>query len=413
MKKVNYGSAGSLMIWISAETWRRGYDTPILEPTQTERVPMIKRTRFAGGGSTRWLSFAAGPAVVLVLISLLTACQKEEKAAGTVVRPVRTVTVAMQEGGEKVSLTGEIQPRYQADLGFRVNGKILDRPVDVGTQVKTGDLLARLDPQQFRQDLEVAKAEVVKADAEVARSQAQEYRQRELLKNGHTTQVAYDQALKTFKTAQAQADAARAKQVQASENLGYTDLKADADGVISAIGADPGQVVSAGQMVVRLAQPGEREAVFNVAEATFKNPPKNPTVEVALVSNHDIKTTGKVRYVSPQADPTTRTFTVRVSLPDAPPQMRLGANVVGSVTVNEGRVVTIPASALFQKDGQPAVWLVTKDGTVQLKPITVARYQGDLVVVGSGLAQGDVVVTGGVQKLLPGQKVRLMQASAG
>jgi RND family efflux transporter MFP subunit len=166
-------------------------------------------------------------------------------------------------------------------------------------------------------------------------------------------------------------------------------------------------------MVVRLAQPGEREAVFNVAEATFKNPQKDPTVTVELVSNPDIRTSGKVRYVSPQADPTTRTFTVRVSLPDAPPQMRLGANVVGSVTVEEGRVVTIPASALFQKDGQPAVWLVTKDGTVQLKPVTVARYQGDSVVVGSGLAQGDVVVTGGVQKLLPGQKVRLMQASTG
>src|SRR6516164_8460152 len=366
----------------------------------------------AGGGVQRLL-YLTSVVGVLVLLSALTACKKEETAATRDIRPVRTVTVEPKEAGETLSLTGEIQPRYQADLGFRVNGKILDRPVDVGTQVKKGDLLARLDPQQYRQDLEVAKAEVAKADAEVTRARAQEYRQRELLKNGHTTQVAYDQALKTFKTAQAQADAARAKQVQASENLGYTDLRADNDGVISAIGAEPGQVVSAGQMVVRLAQPGEREAVFNVAEATFKNPPKDPAVEVALVSNPDIKTTGKVRYVSPQADPTTRTFTVRVSLPDAPPQMRLGANVVGSVTVNEGQAVAIPASALFQKDGQPAVWLVTKDGTVELKPITVARYQGDAVVVGGGLAQGDIVVTGGVQKLLPGQKVRLMQASAG
>src|SRR6266436_8138519 len=191
----------------------------------------------------------------------------------------------------------------------------------------------------------------------------------------------------------------------------YTDLKADNDGVISAIGADPGQVVSAGQMVVKLAQPGEREAVFNVAEAAFKTPPRNPTVDVQLVSNPNIKTAGKVRYVSPQADPTTRTFTVRVSLPDAPPQMRLGANVVGSVTVNEGQSILIPGSALFQKDGKPAVWLVEKDNTVQLKPITVQRYQGDSVIVGDGLAQGDVVVTAGVQKLLPGQKVALMDAS--
>ena len=153
---------------------------------------------------------------------------------------MRTVTVEFRKSGDTLSLTGEIQPRYQADIGFRVNGKILERPVDVGTEVKKGDLIARLDPQQYRQDLEVAKSEVAAAEAEVTRSQAQEARQRELLKNGHTTQVKYDQALKTFKTAQAQLDATRAKQVQASENLGYTELKADNDGVITAVGADAG-----------------------------------------------------------------------------------------------------------------------------------------------------------------------------
>ena len=373
---------------------------------------MISRMGLVKNRFSRSLLFASGAIGALVLMLGVTACQKEEKAAAPNIRPVRTVTVEPSEAGETVSLTGEIKPRYEADIGFRVNGKILERPVDVGTQVKKGDLLARLDPQQYRQDFEVAKAEVAKADAEVTRSQAQEFRQRELLKNGHTTEVSYDQALKTFKTAQAQADAARAKQVQASENLGYTDLKADNDGVISAIGAEPGQVVSAGQMVVRLAQPGEREAVFNLAEATFKSPPKNPTVEVKLVSNPDVQTQGKVRYISPQADPATRTFTVRVSLPDAPPQMRLGANVIGSVTVNQGSSITIPGSGLFQKDGKPAVWLVEKDGTVQLKPIGVQRYQGDSVVVGDGLSRGEVVVTAGVQKLLPGQKVALMDASA-
>jgi len=258
----------------------------------------------AGSGVRRFLQLTAAVGI-LTLISALTACKKQEAAAPQEIRPVRTVTVEPKEAGETVSLTGEIQPRYQADLGFRVRGKILQRPVDVGTQVKKGDLLARLDPQQYSQDLEVAKAEVAKADAEVTRSRNQEYRQSELLKKGFTTQVAYDQAVKTFKTAEAEAEAARAKQTQASENLGYTDL------------------------------------------------------------------------------------------------------------LGEGQVVMIPGSALFQKDGQPAVWLVTKDGTVQLKPITVARYQGDSVVVGDGLGQGDIVVTGGVQKLLPGQKVRLMQASAG
>jgi membrane fusion protein, multidrug efflux system len=373
---------------------------------------MMSKTGLFEQRATRWPPFALGNIGALVLFLVLAACQKEEKAAETPIRPVRTVTVELQEGGETVSLTGEIQPRYQADLGFRVNGKILERPVDVGTEVKKHDLLARLDPQQYRQDFEVAKADVAKAEAEVARSQAQEYRQRELLKNGHTTEVAYDQALKTFKTAQAEADATRARQIQASENLGYTELRADNNGVISAIGAEPGQVVSAGQMVVRLAQPGEREAVFNIAEGAFKKRPTDPTVRVHLVSNPETETAGKVRYISPQADPETRTYTVRVSLPEAPPQMRLGANVVGTVTLDQGKTVTIPGSALFQKDGKPAVWLVEKDRTVQLKPITVQRYQGDSVIVGDGLTEGDVVVTAGVQKLLPGQKVALMEASA-
>jgi len=375
---------------------------------------MTSKKGLAEGVPSRSATSALGAVAALLFMSFLTACHKEEKAAATVIRPVRTLTVEVREGGDTVSLTGEIQPRYQADIGFRVNGKIIERPVDVGTQVKKGDLLARLDPQQYRQDFEVAKAEVATAEAEETRSEAQEWRQRELLKNGNTTRVQYDQSLKTFKTAQAQLNSARARQVQASENLDYTELKADNDGVITTVGADPGQVVSAGQMVVRLAQPGEREAVFNVAEALLKNPPrKDPTVEVNLVSNPDIRTEGRVRYISPQADPTTRTYTVRVSLPGAPPQMRLGANVTGSVTLNQGSSITIPGTALFQKEGQPAVWLVEKDGTVQLKQITIDRYQGDLVVVGDGLAQGDVVVTGGVQKLLPGQKVRLMQASAG
>ena len=300
----------------------------------------------------------------LALAFLLGGCGKEEKTAVKEIRPVRTVTVEPREIGETVSLTGEIQPRYQADIGFRVDGKILARPVDVGTAVKKGELLARLDPQQYRQDVEIAKSDLAAAEAEVTRSQGQEYRKRELYQKGHATQVEFDIATRAYKTALAKRDAAKARLVQATDNLGYTELKADEDGVITAVGADAGQVVAAGQMVVRLAQPGEREAVFNVAEGSFKGPPKNPDVTVKLVSNPEIETTGKVRYVSPQADPKTRTYAVRVALPDAPPQMRLGANVIGSVTLNETSSITIPGSALFQKNGQPAVWLVEKDGTV-------------------------------------------------
>jgi RND family efflux transporter MFP subunit len=360
----------------------------------------------------RWLPGSAG-LVALAGVLALAACGKEEKAAAPQIRPVRTVTVEPRQGGETLSLTGEIQPRYQADIGFRVDGKILERPVDVGTAVKAGQLLARLDPQQYRQSVEVAKADVAAREAEVTRSEAQESRQRELLKNGHTTQVKFDQAVKTFKTATAEYKAASAKLVQATENLGYTELRADHGGVVTNVGADAGQVVSAGQMVVRLAQPGEREAVFNVSEAHLVHPQKDPTVTVKLVSDPAITAQGKVRYVSPQADPQTRTFTVRVALPDAPPQMRLGATVTGSVTINEAQIIALPSTALFDQGGKPAVWLVGADGTVALKPITVARYGDDSFIVGSGLAKGEIVVTSGVQKLVPGEKVRLMAANAG
>ena len=372
------------------------------------------------GGASRsrrinpWRGSLPGFAGALALAGVvaIAACGREEEAAAPEIRPVRTVTVQPRQGGETVSLTGEIQPRYQADIGFRVDGKMLERPVDVGTDVKKGDLLARLDPQQYRQSLEIAKSEVAAAEAEVTRSEAQEYRKRELLKNGHTTRVEFDAAVRAYKTALAQRDAARAKLVQATENLDYTELRADHDGVVTAVGADAGQVVGTGQMVVRLAQPGEREAVFNVGEAHLVNPQKDPTVTVKLVSDPAITTQGKVRYVSPQADPATRTYTVRVALPDAPPQMRLGATVIGSVTINQAEIISLPSTALFNDGDKPAVWLVGSDGTVALKQIAVARYGDDSFVVGSGLAKGEVVVTGGVQKLVPGEKVRLMAAAA-
>src|SRR5262249_53997860 len=148
------------------------------------------------------LAGCAGLAALAGVLAVA-ACGKGEKAAAPAIRPVRTVTVEPRQTGETLSLTGEIQPRYQADIGFRVDGKILERPVDVGTSIKSGQLLARLDPQQYRQSVEVAKADVKAAEAEMTRSQAQENRQRELLKNGHTTQVKFDQAVTAFKTAEA------------------------------------------------------------------------------------------------------------------------------------------------------------------------------------------------------------------
>jgi len=370
---------------------------------------MIRRAWLPVGRGHGVLSAAAVGG--LVLIAALSGCKKEEKAQAPELRPVRTVTIGLNEDKQTVSLTGDIRPRYEADIGFRVDGKVLARPVDVGTEVKKGTLLAKLDPQQYQQELTAATADVASADAEVKLTQAQLEREKALLPKGFTTQVRYDVAFKAVTTAKAQAEAARAKQTVARDNLGYTELKADDDGVVTAVGADAGQVVAVGQMVVRVAKPGEREAVFNVSESTFTKPPRVRLVDSHLAANPEVKTEGTVRYVSPQADPVTRTFTVRLSLPHAPDAMRLGANVVGTVTLSQDSRIKVPGTALFEKDGKPSVWQV-KDGTVQLKPITVDRYEGDSVVIAEGLSQGDVVVTAGVHNLLPGQKVRLLQASA-
>jgi RND family efflux transporter MFP subunit len=196
----------------------------------------------------------------------------------------------------------------------------------------------------------------------------------------------------------------------ATDQLSYTILTAPRDGVITATGADAGQVVGAGQMVAQLADPSEREGLFNVAESWMRGPRrKDPTVEVALLGDPSIKTMGRVREISPTADPVTRTYAVRVSLPEAPPQMMLGASVTGQVTIEHSAAVAVlPASALFQKDAKPAVWVVDKTSNqVALRPITIGDYDTEKVVVTGGLEKGDVVVTAGVQMLAAGQKVRI------
>lgn len=347
----------------------------------------------------------------ILLVAILVGCDKKE-APEPDIRPVRAITVEPGANAELTTLTGEIRARYESDLGFRIDGKIIERPVDVGSTVKKGELLARLDPQQRQQDLQSAKADAASAQATLTKDQAAEARQTQLLKDGFATRAAYDDAVASLRTAQSQVDSTTARLRQAEDNLGYTQLLADANGVITAVTGNIGQVVSAGQAVVRLAQPGEREAAFNVSEAILGAASRaKPPVTVALASNPSIRVVGEVRYVSPQADATTRTYEVRISLPDAPPEMRLGATVTGSISLDAAGLVELPGSALFEQDGKPAVWIVdAKAGTVSVRPVSVGRYTGDRIVLNGGLNKGDVVVTAGVQKLIPGQKVRLLNA---
>jgi membrane fusion protein, multidrug efflux system len=349
---------------------------------------------------------------LLVLPLALLGCRQPPKTA-VPIRPVRTVTVEPRDVGTTLSQTGDIEARTETDFGFRVGGKIVARPVDVGSRVRTGEVLARLDDQPERNRLQSAQAALAAAQAELVRTQAEEGRQSALLKDGYTTKQRYDTALRDLQTAEAQLASARAQLNLAQDTLAYTQLHAGMNGVVTEVFADAGQVVAAGQKIVRVADPKALEGVFGVPAIAFSMVPRDAKVQVALTDDPHIETTGTIRYASPQADPLTRTYTVRVALADAPPEMRMGATVTGRVTLPGQKVIELPGAALFEQDGKPAVWVFDPaSGTVLLKPVRVLRYESGVVLIASGLARGDIVVTAGVHVLRPGEKVRrLAEAS--
>jgi RND family efflux transporter MFP subunit len=324
---------------------------------------------------------------LIALVVTVSAC-REDKAKAPEIRPVRTVVVDPQPIEDDRTSVGEVRPRYESDLGFRIAGKLISRAVDVGVSVKKGDVLARLDAADNANRLKSAESDVVAAQAVVTDAQGSEGRLRQLLASGTTTQANYDAALKNLRSAEAKLDAAAAALSLAKDQLSYAELHADFDGIVTAVGAEAGQVVNAGQMIVRLAQPGEKDAVFAIAESAFRERRREndrPEVIVSLLGNPNISADGVAREISPVADPTTRTYQVKVTLKDPPPEMRFGSSVVGRLKTSTAPVVVLPGSALFDKGGKPAVWIFNAaDETVILKPITVARYETDRIVVSEG-----------------------------
>jgi RND family efflux transporter MFP subunit len=330
------------------------------------------------------------------------------------VRPVRTVTVDPKPIDDDRQAVGEVRARYESDLGFRVSGKVVARLVDVGVSVKKGDVLARLDEQEYSNRMKSAQADIVAAEAVLEEARGAEGRLRQLIASGTTTRANYDTAVKNLRSAEAKLDSAKAARDLAKDQLSYADLVAEFAGIVTAVGAEPGQVVNVGQMVARLARVTDKDAVFSISESAFRGPPgaERPEVVVSLLSNPAISADGVVREISPVADPATRTYQVKVTLKDPPDQMRFGASVIGRLKVATAPVVVLPATALFDKAGQSAVWVVdAASGVVTLKPVTVSRYETDRVVLRGGLAKGEIVVTAGVNRLREGQKVRLAEAA--
>ena len=251
------------------------------------------------------------------------------------------------------------------------------------------------------------------AEASLVEARATEERLGKLLKSGWTPRANYDTALHNLRAAEAKLASAKASLALTRDQLNYTELKAEFDGVITAVGAEAGQNVTAGQMVVKLARLTDKDGVFNLAEAALVDH-RNEDGEVIVwpLSNPQLTIEGVVREVSPVADATTRTFTVKVTLKDPPPSIRFGMSIGGRWKSSPALLVTLPLSALFEKNGAPAVWVFDQQsGSATLKPVTVARYEAETVVIASGLAKGDIVITAGVNTLREGQKVRLADAA--
>ena len=354
--------------------------------------------------SPLWMMLLLATAVVT-----LSACHPKAEANAPEVRPVRTVIVAVQPVGETVMLTGHIEAENEVALGFRISGRMIERPVNVGDRVKPGQALARLDPQDEQNGLRSAQANLAAAQGQLTQARNNFERQRRLLERGAASRADFDQAQEGLQTAQARVDDAEAQLKIASDRLSFTELKADAAGTVTARGAEAGEVVQAGQMIVRIARQDGRDAVFDVPAQLLRSAPADAPITVHLAEERSVTAEGRVREVGEQADPVTRTFQVKVGLTDPPPAMRLGSTVNGSVKLNSAPVITIPASALTRSNQQPAVWIVDPSKlTVSLRNIEVSRYDPGKVVVGQGLDTGDIVVTAGVQALHPDQKVRLL-----
>jgi membrane fusion protein, multidrug efflux system len=348
-----------------------------------------------------------GVALAAVLLATsLSACNDRYTAPVERAAFVRIDIVQPRDGQASLTLTGDVEPRFRADLSFRISGRVLARLVDVGAHVNAGDVLARLDPAEQQADFDAATASVAAAEAQLRVAQATFDRHNSLLSSGFTTRVAYDQAQEQLRTAQSTLESAKAELGRTREALGDTELHARAAGVITARSFEVGQVVQAAQSVFTLAQDGERDAVFDVPESMFLGDMEGGRVSLALVSGPDVAAVGYVREISPAVDPKSSTVRVKVTIQNPPPAMTLGSAIAGTAATKPATEITVPWTALMATDSKPAVWIVDpQTKTASLKTVIVGAYEAGAVLIKEGLEAGDRVVVDGGKLLSSGQPV--------
>jgi len=343
----------------------------------------------------------------LALLPLLAACGDEATSATPKpARPVQVQRVAYQSEDASREFVGVIRARYETDVGFRVAGKITARVVNVGDRVRAGDVIARLDPQDLRLQVESAQAELGAATSNLTQTTADEARFATLKARGYAAISDYDRKKAAMDEASGRLERAQRALDLARNQLAYAELAADADGVITATPAEPGQVVAIGQPVVRLARHGEVEAVIALPE-TWLAEARESQAAVRLWSGPQRRYAARLRELSPQADPMTRTYAARFTIEDPDNNVALG--MTATVTLShaaDAPVAKLPLSAILNRGKGPAVYVVDQSGELGLRSVTVASFTADAALVTSGVSEGDRVVTLGVQKLDPGQRVR-------
>lgn len=339
------------------------------------------------------------------LAMLLASCDGHDQAQAPAPQTVKAVQAATQTYSTRSAITGEVKARIQSELSFRVSGRIVERFVDVGTRVKAGEILARIDRQEQQADVEVARATVSSAEAQLTQASLASARQSSLFKNQVTTRASYDSAEEALLTAQGTLDAARAQLATATDALSFTELRADADGVITARSAEAGQVAQAAQSIFTLAHDGPRDAAFNVYESLFLEKSAG-MVDISSLSTPARKMSAPVREVSPTIDSVTGTIRVKVGIDDGGDDFPLGAAVVGTFSTLPRQAFLLPWSSMASARGKPAVWVVDPTSQiVSMKPVEVAEYQAETFAVSTGLQPGDLVVVEGTKFLRPGQHV--------
>lgn len=338
------------------------------------------------------------------------------KKAETVedVRPVRVLQLSPAAGKTEFEFSGEVRPRIESRLGFRVGGKISARLVDVGASVRKGQPLARLDPTDLALAETGARAqfEAAKTDRDLAASDLKRYK--ELAARNFISAAELHRRQATYDSAASRLEQAQANLRNQSNQTGYAVLTADADGVVTAIDTEVGQVVTPGQPVIRVAQTAEKEVAIGLPEDQVDMLRGTSDVSIHTWSEPDRALPGRVREISAAADPVTRTYPTRVSIPNPPADLRIGMTAVVSFTrTGETAAIRVPLTALLQDRGSNQVWVYQPgqggSGTVKPVPVTLGEAQGNLIEVRQGLTPGQTIVTAGVHLLKAGQKVKPMQ----